>query len=157
MEAALEADHRRPLGEGPCELDRVLDRLRAGIEERRLRRTGDRRQGDEPLGKRHVRLVGDDREVGVHEARSLFLYRFDDVRIRVTDVEAADAAREVDEPVSVDVGERRAFAVVDHDRQEDRERVGDHALLPLEDLLRPWAGDPRLQLDRLGRRHWNGR
>ena len=55
VEAALEADHRRPLRVRARELDRVLDRLRAGVEERRLHRPGDRRGRDEPLGERHVR------------------------------------------------------------------------------------------------------
>jgi hypothetical protein len=34
------------------------------------------------------------------------------------------------------------------DRQEDRERVGDDALLALEDLLRPGPGNLGPQLDR---------
>ncbi len=44
-----------------------------------------------------VDLVRDDREVGVEEARGLLLHRRDDARVGVADVQAADAAREVDE------------------------------------------------------------
>ena len=63
---------------------------------------------DQPLGELDVDLVRDDREVRVREARQLLLRGLDDLRVRVADVEAADAAREVDERVAVDVGERRA-------------------------------------------------
>ena len=74
--------------------------------------------------------------------------RLDDVRVRVADVEAADAAGEVEERVAVDVGQRRAAALGDDDRQVDRERIGDDALLPLEDLPGAGARDLGPQLDR---------
>ena len=153
VESAFECDHGRSLRVRARELDRVLDGLGAGVEERRLRRTAERRQRDEPFRERHVRLVRDDREVRVEEARGLLLHCVDDARVRVADVEAADAAGEVDERVPVDVGERRAFAALDHDGEEDRERVGDDAVLPGEDLLRSRPRNCGLQLDRLGRRH----
>ena len=108
VEGALEGDHGRPLRVRAGELDRVLDRLGAGVEERRLGGAGDRRDRDQPLGELDVDLVRDDREVGVREARELLLRRLDDARVRVADVQAADAAGEVDERVAVDVGERRA-------------------------------------------------
>ena len=47
------------------ELDRVLDRLGAGVEEGRLGGAGERRALEQPLGERDVDLVRDDREVGV--------------------------------------------------------------------------------------------
>src|SRR5207248_4696454 len=43
VEAALEADHRGPAGVRACELDRVLDRFRAGVEESSLRGAAERR------------------------------------------------------------------------------------------------------------------
>ena len=85
----------------------------------------ERRELDQPLGERHVDLVGDDREVGVREALELLLRGRDDARVRVADVEAADAAGEVDERVAVDVGERGAAALGGDDREVDRERGGD--------------------------------
>ena len=153
VEAAFERDHRGTLRVGTCELDRVLDRLRPGVEERSLGRPPERRQRDQPLRERDVHLVRDDREVRVQEPCRLLLNRLDDPRVRVPDVEAADAAREVDERVPVDVRQRRALAAFDHDGEEDRERIGDHPCLPREDLLRPWSGNRRLELDRLRRRH----
>ena len=145
MEAALEADHGRPARVAARELDRVLDRLGAGVEERRLGRAGERRDRVEPLGVLDVDLVRDDREVGVEEARGLLLHRRDDARMRVADVEAADAAGEVDERVAVDVGDGRAAALGDHDRQVEPERVGDHPLLPLGDLARARARESRCE------------
>ena len=110
VEASLEADHGGPLRVAARELDGVLDGLGAGVEERRLRRAGERRDRGQALGVLDVDLVRDDREVGVEEARGLLLHRRDDARVRVADVEAADAAREVDERVAVDVGEQRPVA-----------------------------------------------
>ena len=97
MEPSFEADHRGPLRVAARELDRVLDGLGAGVEERRLGRAGERRDRGEPLGVLDVDLVRDDREVGVEEARGLLLHRRDDARMRMADIEAADAAGEVDE------------------------------------------------------------
>jgi len=153
VEAALERNHRRALRVRARELDRVLDCFRARVEERCLRRAAERRDRDQPFGERHVRLVRDDREIRVEVLRGLLLDRFDDSRVRVADVQAADAAREVDERVAVDVGQRRAFTVLDHDRQEDRQRIGDDTRLSLEDRLRSRAWNAGFQLDRLGRRH----
>ena len=147
VEAALEREHGRALRVRARELDGVLDRLGARVEERRLRRLAHRRELGQPLRELDVDLVGDDREVGVRELLQLRLSGLDDARVRVTDVQAAHAAREVDERVPVDVGQRRAVCLRDHDRRVDRERIGDDAGLPLEDRpgLRP--GDLGLQMD----------
>jgi hypothetical protein len=71
----------------------------------------------------------------------------------VADVQAADAACEVDEGVPVDVGEGRALPALDHDGDVDGEGVGNHAFFALEDLAGPGARDVGAQLDALGRRH----
>ena len=122
-----------------------------------LRGPGDRSELAEALGKRDVDLVGNDREVGVAETRQLLLRRLDQARVRVAHVEAADTTGEVDERVAVDIGERRSAALGGHDRQVDRERVGNDPLLALQDLPRAGPGDLRAELDRLRRRHGGGR
>ena len=109
VKASLEADHGWPLRVGARKLDCVLDGFRARIEERGFRGAGDRRGLDQALGERDVRLIGDDREVGMEEAPSLLLHRFDDVRMRVTDGEAADSAGEVEKRVAVNIFDHRAF------------------------------------------------
>ena len=93
----------------------------------------------------------------MEELGRLLLHRFDDARIRMPDVETADAAAEVDERVAVDVGERRALAALDHDGHVDGQWVCDDLLLPGQDLPRPRSGNRRLELDRLRRRHRYGR
>ena len=153
VETALEPDHRRAAGVGARELDRVLDRFRAGVEERRLGRRAERRGPDQPLRECDVDLVGDDREVGVGELGELLLRGLDDARMRVADVEAADAAGEVDEGIAVDVRERCAAAFLDHDGEKDGQRVGDHALLAGQNLAGSWPRNRRLQLDRSRHRH----
>ena len=83
----------------------------------------------------------------MEEARGLLLYRGDDARVGMTDVEAADPAGEVDEAVAVDVGDGRAAALRDHDRQVEAERIGDDPLLPLGDLAGARARDLRAELN----------
>src|SRR5205823_15062640 len=101
VERPLESDHGGPLREEPRELDRVLDRFGARVEERGLRRTAERRRPAQPLGKRDVDLVRGDREVRVREAAGLLLDRRYDARMGVADGQTADAAGEVDEGVAV--------------------------------------------------------
>jgi hypothetical protein len=108
VERALEGDHRRPLRVQPRELDGVLDRFGARVEERRLGRAAERRALDQPLGELDVGLVRDYGEVGVREARDLLRRGLDDPRMAVADVQTADAAGEVDEDVAVDVRDRCA-------------------------------------------------
>ena len=153
VEAALEGDHGGTSRVRARELDRVLDGFGARVEERRLRRAAERRQCEQPLGERDVDLVRDDREVRVHEAGGLLLDGLDHVRVRVADGKAADAAGEVEERVAVDVRQRRAAALGDDDRQVERQRVGDHAALALDD--RAGAGPRNLgaELDRPGHGH----
>ena len=57
------------------DLDGVLDRLGAAVEERGLVRAGDRRAVEQALGELDVRVVRQDREVGVQEAVDLRLAR----------------------------------------------------------------------------------
>ena len=108
---------------------------------------------EQPLGKRDVRLVRNDREVGVGEALELLTRGGDDPRVRVADVETADAAGEVDEPVAVDVGERRAACLCRNHGEERGERRRDHALLAREDLQGTRPGHAGTKLDRAGHGH----
>ena len=157
MERALECDHRGPLRVRARELHCVLDRFRAGVEERRLRRPGKRGDGEQPFGERDVHLVRNDREVGVEEARRLLLDRLDDVRMRVADVQATHAAGEVEKRIAVDVGQHRAAPFRRHDRQVDRERLGDDARLPLEDCPGFGPGNLGLQANCACRGHGRSR
>ena len=106
VERAFEGDHGRPLRVRAGELDRVLDRLGAGVEERGLRRRPGSASLDQALGELDVASYGMI-VVGVRSARAAPAPpRLPGMR--VADVEAADAAGEVDERVAVDVGEGRA-------------------------------------------------
>ena len=153
VERALERDHRRAARVGARELDGVLDGLGAGVEERGLDRPRDRHALAQALGELRVRLVGDDREIGVGEPVELLVRRRDDIRVAVPDVQAADPAGEVDERVPVDVGQRRAPRGGGHDRERDRERPRDVALDPLPDLLRPRPRNLGDEVDHTRRSH----
>ena len=80
----------------------------------------------------------------MEEPRRLLLHGFGDVRVRMSDVETADAAGEVEERVAVDVGERRAAAFGGDDRQVHRQGRGDDGFEAGEDL--PGAGPWDLRL-----------
>ena len=138
---------------GAGELDRVLDRLGAGVEEGDPDFPRDGSEPDEALCETDVALVGNDREVRVGEERDLLLQRLDDPRVRVADVEAADAAREVHERVPVHVREQGAPGLADDDGEVDGERVGDDAGLALEDLTASRARDLGPDVDRSSRCH----
>ncbi len=69
----VEGDDRLPAGGVPGDLDRVLDRLGAGVEQRRALLVGARRQLVQLLGDRDVPLVRRDHEAGVGERRHLLL------------------------------------------------------------------------------------
>ena len=147
VEGALEGDHGGAPRVGARELDRVLDRLGARVEERGARLARDRRQREQPLGQADVVLVREDGEVGVREALDLIAHGLDHARVRMADVHAADAAREVDERVPVDVRQGGAAPRGDDERQVDRERLGDDPLLPGQNLGAARARDVGLELD----------
>ena len=83
VERAVERDDALPLRVEPRELDGVLDRLGAGVEERAARLAADRGERAEPLGELDVALVRDDGEVGVEEAIDLLGDRLHDARMVV--------------------------------------------------------------------------
>ena len=139
MKAALEGDDGGALGRQARNLDGVLDRLGARVEEDRATRAAEGCGRDQPLGNGRVDLVGDDREIGVQEAPGLFANGFDHVRVRMPDRETADPARQVEQPVAVHVGHDRAQGRVDHERCLNGHRRGDGTLLAREDLTRARA------------------
>ena len=114
MEGVVEDHDGGPAGRGARDLDRVLDRLGAGVDEDRLlllARAG--RQLGEPAAYVDVGLVDADHEALVEVLVGLRLDRLDDGREAVAGVLAADAAGEVDEAAAVDVGDARAVRVGD--------------------------------------------
>ena len=114
MEGVVEDDDRRPAGCRARDLDGVLDRLGARVdEERLLLLAGARRQLGEPAADLDVRLVDPDHEALVEVVVGLRLDRVDDRREAVARVLAADAACEIEERAAVDVGDARAVCVGD--------------------------------------------
>ena len=87
--------------------------------------------------------VRDDREVGVDEPRRLLLDRLDDAWVAVADVEHADAAREVDERVAVDVGDRRVQRLGGEDREVDLERLCERQPRPAREAPASGARESR--------------
>ena len=97
------------------ELQRALDRLRAGLAEEAHARLADRHDRGEALGERGhllVPVVARD----VQELAGRVLHRLHDARVRVAGRADRDAGREIEEAVAVDVPGLRALAVRDHER-----------------------------------------
>ena len=108
VERAVEDDDARAAGRGTRDLDGVLDRLRARVQEDRLRRRLAGPELVELLGDRDVRLVGADHEALVQEAVDLLVDRPHDGRVPVAEVLAGDAAAEVEVLATLGVPDARA-------------------------------------------------
>ena len=135
MEAAVERDHRGAPGRDPRDLDRVLDRLGARVDEDRLLVLAPAgRQLGKPAADLDVRLVEADHDALVEVAVDLLVHGREGRRETVAGVLAADSAREVDVLLAVDVLDPDAFGPCDHDRR-GRDAAGDVALLLLDQAL----------------------
>ena len=135
METSLEDDHRGPAGGVARDLDRVLDRLGAGVQEDRLLACppGGRELG-EAAADLHVGLVAPDHEALVEVAVDLLVDRLEDLRVAVAEVLAADAAGEVEVLASLGVPDQRT-PCTRHDERRGRHAAGDVLLSRLRDSL----------------------
>ena len=114
VERVVEDDDGRPPRRRAGDLDGVLDRLGARVDEDRLLLlAGARRQLGQAAADLDVGLVDADHEALVEVLVGLRLDRVDDGREAVARVLAADAAGEVDERAAVDVGDAGAVGVGD--------------------------------------------
>ena len=142
VERVVEDDHRRAAGRHARDLDGVLDRLGARVQEQRLLvGTAAGRQFGEPPAHLDVRLVHADHRALVQVAVDLLVHRLDDGRQRVSDVRAPDTAGEVDVLAPVDVPDPCSLGAVDEDRL-GRDPPRDVAL---PRLLEASCGCPLLQ------------
>ena len=135
VEAVLEDDDRGPAGRGARDLDGVLDRLCAGVDEDRLLAlAGAGRVLGEPPADLDVRLVGADHEALVQEAVDLLVDRGDDRREAVARVLAGDPAREVQIDGAVRRLDLRPLGACDHEAR-GRNAARDEALACFEDVV----------------------
>ena len=139
VEGVLEAHDRRATGVVAGDLDGVLGRLGAGVDQQRLVRPGARVAGDEAPADLEERLVLRDRVALVQVLRGLLLDRRDDALRRVAAVQDADAADEVDVLAPFDVGQARAVRVLHEDR--GRRDTARHQALALGLQLRGPGAD----------------
>ncbi len=118
VERVVEDDHGGPAGRGPRDLDGVLDRLRARVEENRaLLLPRARGELGEPAADLDVRLVHPDHEALVQVAVDLLMDRGDRRRQPMAGVLATEPAGEVDVLATVDVPDPRALGPVDDERR----------------------------------------
>ena len=139
--AVVERDDGLLAGVLAGDLDGVLDRFGAGVEQRALLRVVARRDAVEGLGDGDVGLVRRDHEAGVRELRDLRLHRLDDLRVRVAERRHGDARAEVDERVAVGVDDDAAAGGDGLDRYGVPDTRGDGGGLAREQLLRARTRD----------------
>ena len=125
VEAAVEDDHRRAPRRVAGDLDGVLDRLGAAVQQDRLLLlAAARRELGEPPADLHVGLVRPDHEALMEIAVDLLVNRLPDRRVPVPEVEAADAAGEVEVLAAVRIPDERALGAGDDERR-GRDAPGD--------------------------------
>ena len=136
VEGVVEDDDRGPPGRDARDLDGVLDRLGARVQQDRLLvvATAGRELG-EPAADLDVRLVHPDHEALVQVLVDLGVDRLDDGRQRVAEVGAAEAAGEVDVLAPVGVPDARALGAGDDERGRG-DAAGDVALAAFLDAAR---------------------
>ena len=109
VEGVFEADDRGTLGVGTCDFHGVFDGFGAGVEQDCFLREISRRERVQLFGDGDVAFVRRDGEAEMQKLLELSLIAAVTRGGLVADVEAADAAGEIDVAIAVDVGERGAF------------------------------------------------
>ena len=135
VEAVLEDDDGGPARGGARDLDGVLDRLRAGVDEDRLLALARaRRMLGQPAADLDVGLVGADHEALVQEAVDLLVDRGHDRREAVARVLAGDPAGEVEVEGAVGRLDLRSLGPRHHETRR-RDAARDEALPRFEDVV----------------------
>ncbi len=119
VKRVFEADDSLALCVGARDLYRVFDRFRAAIHQNGFLGEIAGRQRIQFLRKLDVFRVGRYAEASVQKGVDLLAQRSDDARRAMADVEHADAAREIQEAIAVNVFKHGAFG----SRRKDRRRV----------------------------------
>ena len=135
VERAVEDQHGGPAGRRARDLDGVLDRLGAAVDEHALRGARARGALGEQAADLDVALVGDDHRHLVEEAVDLRVHRRDDLLGPVPEVLAADAADEVEVLAAVQILDDRAVGAA-HDELRIAGSAGDVALARIDQLFR---------------------
>ena len=130
----VERDDRLAPGRVPGDLDRVLHRLRARVEQRGPLLVIARRARRELLADRDVLLVRGDHEAGVGEPGDLLADPLHHARRGVARRHHGDARAEVDERVAVRVDQHAAAGGGDEHRQHVAHAARDAALPAAEQL-----------------------
>ena len=125
MKAAQEADEARAAGDVARELERALDRLRAGLAEEAHRRLAHRRQPRQPFGQGDHPLMpviaGD-----VQELAGGLAHGADDLGMSMARGADGDAGGEIKKAVAVDVPDLDAAPMRHHERIVARVGRRDH-------------------------------
>src|SRR5271156_3626155 len=123
MESVLEADDRRTSRVSSRDFDGILNGFGAAIQQYRFFGKVPGHERVQFLRQFHIFFVGSDAETGMDKFVQLFANCSDDSRRTVPDVQHADAACEIEEPISINIFENGALGA----RCEYRSRMGNTA------------------------------
>ena len=140
VEAAPEAQHLVPFGFRAREPERRLNRLCTAAIQMSALEPGGRGLGEHPEG---LGALGRG-EGADYQPRGLARERLRQLRMAMAETRDRNAGEEIDEHVAVDVGERRALAVIERDPGEQRDTLAagrDMALLVGEQRARVRSGN----------------
>ena len=137
----VEHGDRHPAGVGAGDLDGVLDRLGAGVEQRRPLLVAAGGQLGELLAHVDVAVVRRDHEAGVRERPDLVDDPLDDLGRGVADARDRDAGGQVDQRVAVGVDEDATTGCLDEHGERGADAGSDVLGAPLEQRARARTGD----------------
>ena len=147
VERVFKRDDAGTLGKSARDLDGIFDCLGSAVHEDRLLRKLPRSHFIHALGEPNVALIRRHLHAGVEESVELIFHRADDRFLAMADVQAADAAGEVEVAVAIDVFKPGIFGFGNIDGRAVRKPAGHSFRAALGQGLRLRARNLRAELN----------
>jgi hypothetical protein len=136
VECVLKADDRLPLRVAARDLDGILNRFRARVHQYGFLRSLARYQRVQLLANGDIAFVGQHVKTGVQKTIQLAAHGINHRRRAMSGVEAADAARKVDQAIAVDIFDDPTFGLGNKNRGGVIGRLHNGSIAPLHQRLR---------------------
>src|SRR5437588_3957261 len=148
MKSIFESNDGGAPGISPGNFHGILDRFGAAADKQSFLGKVPGRQFVQALRQAHVAFIGRHLDTGMQEALRLLFDGLQYTGGAMADVDASDAAGEIDEAVPVNIFEHRAFRTPPVHRSRMRKAARDSRISPLPKRYRLRTWDRSFQLDR---------